>query len=116
MWPERIKGLLVIAILGFLSFGLVRFLTAHREEIVRGKLDFSPQGLEQQVLGVVNQVRKKSQGETPEEDLTQPIQSVEQKADDLINEIKNLPQEQAEVVKTRVLKEICGELMEEGND
>jgi hypothetical protein len=104
MWEERAKGVLIIIFSALVALGIVRYLATHQEELVKSVSDLTPAKVEKNILGVISRLGKKDQ---------EPVQIIEEKASQLIEEIKKLPQEQAKVVKKRVLKEVCEEVMEE---
>lgn len=113
MWQERIKGILIIAVAALVALFVVRYMVAHQEELVKGVANFSPKKIEEGFLSVISRVGKKE----PWEEAPAAVQIIEEKAGDLLQEIKKLPQEQIDSVKKRVLKEICeGVIEEEGED
>lgn len=113
MWQDRLKGLVVIFLFALLIGGLVRFVSSRQEELSQNKIDFSPAVLEEKVLGVVSQIKRRVSGEPLPQDVSDPGQIVEEKATELIDSLKKLPQEQAEAVKNRLLRQICEEVLSE---
>jgi len=115
MWEERVKGVLIIIFSALVALGIVRYLVTHQEELVKNTSDLTPAKIEKNILGVISRLGKKDQ-EASGEETSLPVQIIEEKASQLIEEIKKLPQEQAKVVKKRVLKEMCEEVMEENSN
>ena len=111
MWQERFKGIVVLFLLAFLVLGLVRYLQGSQQALSEGRLDLSPAKIEQQVLGVVNEIKRRAGGEPiPEDQLIDPVDIVEEKAAELLDEIKDLPKDQAAAAKQRVLQQVCQEI------
>ena len=114
MWIDRITGLVVILLVGLVVFGLGQALARSRGNSSGLKMEFSPLKIEEKVLGVISKFRRGEDGEALSEELSQPAREVEKKANELIEEIKGLPQEQVEVVKERLYKQVCEEVLEGG--
>jgi hypothetical protein len=120
MWSQRVKGLIVILVIGFLTLGAVRYLTTNQKALVQGIADFSPEKAAKSILGAVSQLGKRGSGSSSDNQsekegvLAEPIRNVEKKATELLEEIKKLPGDQLETVKGRVLEQVCGELEKEG--
>jgi len=112
MWGERVRGVLIIIFSALIALGVVRYLVTHQEELAKSASDLTPAKIEKNILGTISRLGGGDQ-EASEEETNLPVQIIEEKAGELIEEIKKLPQEQAEVVKKRVLKEVCEEVMEE---
>jgi transcription termination factor NusB len=112
MWQERLKGILVILIAGLVSLAVIRFLISYQEEIVQTTADLRPEKIQENILGAFNK-EKGEEDQASEEEVIQPVELIEEKTSELIEEIKKLPQEQLGVVKKEVLKQVCEELMKE---
>lgn len=85
----------------------VRLFSSRRPQLDLSSIDLSPAAIEAKVLGVFSRLAGSTSDEELREEFGAPVKEVEQKANELIEEIKNLPQEQAEVVKKQLLKTVC---------
>ena len=93
MWIKRVKRLLVIALAALVTVYGVRHIAAHQEEISRKISGISMAEIERNVLGAVSRIgRKDKDKERPEEKDQPALEIVEKKAEELIEEIKKLPQ------------------------
>lgn len=97
-------------IAGLVALGVVRYLVSNQEKIARNVERFNPAEVEKNILGAISRLGK---GEVPLDPEQKPaaIKAVEEKAADLVEEIKKLPEEQLEEAKKKVFKDICEEVM-----
>lgn len=102
--------MLVIVTIGLIVFGLAHYLTSHRNEISQVDFKVSPAKMEERILGTISRLSGKKEEEI---NLKGPVEAIEQQAGELINQIKQLPQEQMEIVKERVVNQMCAGLIEE---
>ena len=107
MWRERLKGLVVLGIVLAGALVLVSYFSENRDKLTMGLLRIDPVSIEEKVLGVFSRLVGSASDEELREEFSAPVKEVEQKANELIEEIKNLPQAQAEVVKKQLLKTVC---------
>ncbi|MCJ7827547.1 hypothetical protein MUP65_00165 [Patescibacteria group bacterium] len=101
------KGLVVIVIFIIGTLVAVRYYTSHQQDFNSGSLNLSPAALEEKVLGVFNKIVGSQDEQQLREEFAAPVKEIERKANELIEEIKNLPQDQAEVVKNQLLRTVC---------
>ena len=106
--------MLIIIIAALIALGVVRYVVTHQDEIDRGVRNFSPEKVERGVLGVISRIGKKGDdSEAGESKAPAAIQLIEEKAGDLLEELKKLPEEKVKSVKQQVLKEVCEGVIEE---
>jgi hypothetical protein len=110
MWQERFRGILIIFVAGLVALVVVRYLTGHQQELVQGVVDLSPETVQEKILGAVSYLQKRAQGEEVTEVAIDPMKIVEEKAGELLDEVKKLPEEQIDQAKKRIFGPICEEI------
>lgn len=113
MWRERFKGLVVIGIFLLCALVIGQYYASHKEKLAEGIKNFTPAGLEQKVLGVVSKIAGSKSDDQLREEFAAPVKEIEKKANELLEEIKGLPQAQAEVAKKQLYENICAPLLTE---
>lgn len=106
MWRERLKGIVVIALVGGLVYAAARYWSQSRHQFENKKIDLSPAVVEQRVLGAIHYFSGKDTAQLQQE-LRAPIKEIEKKALELFNQFKNFPQREVQTVKNQVLGPVC---------
>lgn len=126
MWRERLIRFLLVGLGAVVVLGAVKTFADWRakQPLVGEKLNLPELSIEEirseDVLGTARQAilgRKKQVDQVNQEDqetdsIAEPTEKVQKQTKDLIETIKQLPQDQVEAIKKQIYKEFCEQLLE----
>lgn len=129
MWRQRLTRLFIIALVAALVIGVAKDLMAKQKESFTFSIQPIKKKIEdfgEQILGAavkklpkapdlekIGEEKEETENNQEIESIEEPVQNIQNLVDQLVESVKNLPQDQIKVIKKQIYEKLYEEFSEE---